>query len=89
MQTDIIHTLMSPECTEKAILINALVNVSNSSLILLYDLSKCCFTRTIDCALEGPSLDSLQGLATTQMKGTEVPNPHEAGWFTHEHATGQ
>ena len=42
-------------------------NVDEKQLKYLYDLSKCSFTRTVDCALEGPSLESLRGLAVTQV----------------------
>ena len=42
-------------------------NMDENQLKYLYDLSKCSFTRTVDCALEGPSLESLRGLAVTQI----------------------
>ena len=48
-------------------LVEMFPNMDESQLKYLYDLSNCSFTCTVDCALEGPSLESLRGLAVTQV----------------------
>ena len=57
----------SSPATDIAKLIEMFSNMNESQLKYLYGLSNCSFSSTVDCALGGPSLESLRSLALTQL----------------------
>ena len=57
----------SDAATDIAKMVEVFSNMDESQLKYLYALSNSSFSRTVDCALDGPSLESLRSLALTQL----------------------
>lgn len=57
----------SDAATDIAKMVEMFSNMDESQLKYLYALSNSSFSRTVDCALDGPSLESLRSLALTQL----------------------
>ena len=52
------------------------INMTQSGLKYLYELSNYSLTHTLDCILEGPFLASLRNLATSQISISPAESPH-------------
>lgn len=67
LNNDALCNEASYPATDIAKMMEMFSNMNENQLKYLYCLSNCSFSCTVDCVLEGPSLESLRSLALTQL----------------------